>query len=172
MFPTSRAARRATLALAAFAALPACSMRRTDVCGEVPASGGPAVVVSRDQELCEITRTRVQRILADDMKLDELTTQHLHSKSFSWEDAKTTDGLVARIRSDAGDAYADAVARAIADVRQFSTRPLKPDCPVEDRCLALGAARGARFAVGDALDYFIRTRPPMFRPGDDGALDR
>ncbi len=160
----------ALITAAALAALPACSGRRTDICGEIPASGGPAVIVTRDQELCEIARVRVQRAIADEAKLDELTAQHLHSRSFSWEDAKTTEGLVARIRSDAGDRVADAVARAIADVRQFSQRPIGTTCADEERCLALGAARGARFAVGDVLDYFIRTRPPAFRPGSTGEV--
>jgi hypothetical protein len=159
---------RSLALLAPLTLLAACEIVREDVCGEVPPGGGPPVARTREQELCEIARLRVQSALANDPKLDEMAATHLYDRALGWDSSKTTDALVARIRKDAWPELADAVARAVREAREYSKKPFG-DCPDEERCLARGAARGARFAIDDALSFFRQTRPPALRPRTEGS---
>ena len=55
--------------------------------------------------------------------------------------------LVEQVRRDAGDAMAADVDRAARWVVESSDRPVGPECPDVQRCLAKGAAKGARLAL-------------------------
>ena len=107
--PTETEALRfpATLALPLLAAaLAACETPPTG-CGEVPPGGGPRVITTRDQELCEIVRLRLEFALSEIPDLEEAVVQRWHDASWGWTDARTCEGVVARIREDSGDPLAD-----------------------------------------------------------------
>ena len=107
---------------------------RDDMCGERPASGGPPVIVTRDQELCDVVRARVQRQLdVSSLKRDEL--DRLIDRTLHWETRDTLDEFVAAVRRDAGDAFADEVRRAVDAVAAQSRRTTRPDCADVQRCL-------------------------------------
>lgn len=131
-------------------------------CGEVPPGGGPRAIVTREHELCEIVRLRVEHELTRLADLDEVLVQRWHDASWGWADARTPEGVVTRVRQDCGDGMADAVARAVEDVRAHSTRAVGADCEDAERCLARGAGLGARFAIENALYYlrYEKPRPP------------
>jgi hypothetical protein len=134
------------------ALLPACQMTlggRVETCGEYPAAGGPAAIVTRDQELCEVVRLRVGRGLEAANALPREKLDSLFEKTASWERKDTLADFLAVVRRDAGDAFADDVKRAVDDVLARPQRPLPPDCG--EKCLVRGAARGARFALEYAL---------------------
>ena len=120
---------------------------RTDVCGEYPANGGPAVLATRDQELCEVVRLRVVRQLDLQANLTYDEIDRLLERTAAWEGRPSVDDLVATIRRDAGDAMAGEVRRAVDSVLATSQRPLPADCPDMQRCLVKGAARGVRIAL-------------------------
>lgn len=152
----------AVLLAAASAFSAGCESVRPDVCGAFPPGGGPPVVSTRDQEACELARLRVRDAVAAAGFGDARRIEVVHDLSRSWDDARTVDGLVARVRQDAGDAVADAVRRACDDVAAHSKRPDAPGCG--EACLVRGAAKGARIALDDALDFAIRTNGPFFDP--------
>jgi hypothetical protein len=134
------------------AALPlaACSLvigGATDTCGERPAGGGPPVIVTKDQELCDIVQIRVAQAVEDDPGIGYARLLEIRDKSMDWQGQKTLDGLVAAIRRDAGDKTADAVQRAVDSVMAQSKRPLRVEGDDVQPCLVKGAAKGARLAV-------------------------
>ena len=131
-------------------ALGACSILvggHPETCGEYPAAGGPAVIATLDQELCEVVRLRVLRGLDSLGELSRETIDRLIDRTLGWEQKATVDDLVATIRRDAGDAMADDVRRAVDSVTAHSQRPLAADCADAQRCLVKGAAHGARVAL-------------------------
>ncbi|MCG3135776.1 MAG: hypothetical protein HMLKMBBP_03532 [Planctomycetes bacterium] len=155
-------------AFVALAALAACESTRPDVCAPLPPGGGPPVLATQDQELCEVARLRVRDAVYAAGIRDDRRVGVIHDLSRSWGDADTVAGLVERIRGDAGDEIAEAVRRACDDVRSRSRRPLPAGCG--ERCLVRGAAKGARIALDDVRDLLIRTSGPMFDPA--GKVER
>lgn len=145
MLPTTRAA--LCLALTATWLLAAACRTPPEACGEYPEGGGPAVIRTKDQELCEITRQRVMRHLQKREDLDFETAERLFERSLNWRFESTIDGLLARIEKDAGPDFAAAVRRAIDSV-QASTKPYSADCETQrEACMAKGAAKGAYLAL-------------------------
>jgi hypothetical protein len=155
--------RRVPLALAALCvALGACTVSfggRPDACGVYPEGGGPAVIATRDQELCEVVRLRVLQRLDGSVQLPPQALDALGEASLAWERRSTVEDLIAAVRRDAGDRLADDVARAIESVTSRSKRPLPSGCPDEEKCLVRGAARGARLAVQAARPGAGRPQP-------------
>ena len=148
----------AALAVAA-AALGACASQNRTACGNFDPHGGPPRIDSKDAELCESVRIRI----ADELgrlvsNVNEVDLGRWRDMTWSWEDAKTVDGLVRRARSDAGDAVADAIARAVEDVRAHSTRAVRAECKDAEHCLVRGAALGARIAFDDAAGVLATIR--------------
>ena len=144
-----RTAARLALIPALALALGACEIlvgAKIDTCGEHPAGGGPAVIVTKDQELCDVVRLRVTREV-DANELTRETIDHLVDRSLSWERRDTLDEFVAAVRKDAGDAIADAVRRAVDAVLAQSQRTTRPDCGDIEPCLVKGAAKGVRIAL-------------------------
>jgi hypothetical protein len=141
--------------LVAAAASASCTQART-ACGEAVPGGGPPRIVSRDGELCESVRLRVADHLGQLPSIAPEQAQLLADLTWRWEDAKTLDGFLTRVREDAGDEFAAAVARAVRDVRDHGQRPVRADCTDEERCLVKGAALGARIALSDAASI-LRT---------------
>ncbi len=118
-----------------------------EACGEYPAGGGPAVIRTRDQELCEITRQRVMQHLQRLPGLDYERAETLFERSQRWQFADTIAELLETIEKDAGAEFAAAVARAVESVRN-STKPLSAACESErEKCMAQGAAKGAYLAL-------------------------
>lgn len=145
----------------------ACSMvfgGRPESCGTYPKGGGPAVIVTRDEEVCEIVRLRVLRQLDGLSILERDTIDGLLERVPGWEGKRDVDGLVAAIRKDAGDDLADEVRRAIDDVVTKSARPLPADCVDVQRCLVKGAARGVRIALLYATPSKPEAPPPAAKP--------
>jgi len=141
---------RLLCAAAAALALCACSILiggAKETCGERPAGGGPAVLVTKDQELCEVVRIRVAQALEDDPDISYEKLEELRDKSMSWRGQETVEGLVAAIRRDAGDMTADAVQRAVDSVVAQSKRPLRVEGADVEPCLVKGVVKGARLAL-------------------------
>jgi len=136
--------------VAATLPLAACSMvigGATESCGERPAGSGPPVIVTKDQELCDVVRIRVAQAIEDDPDIGYARFQEIRDKSMDWQGQKTLDALDAAIRRDAGDKTADAVQRAVDSVTAQSKRPLRVEGDEVQPCLVKGAAKGARLAV-------------------------
>ena len=120
---------------------------RPEICGEPHAGGGPAVLSTKDQELCEIVRLRVLMERETAPSFTRARLDHLVDRSLAWEMKGTLAALLEAVRADAGDGFAGAMQRAFDAVRTKSSRPLPADCPDAERCLVRGAARGARIAL-------------------------
>lgn len=124
---------------------------RPDVCGEYPEGGGPAVIATRDQELCEVVRLRVTNGLASLPALSQARVDELVERSRSWEHISTIDRLVETLREDAGEGFATDVQRAVEGVNAQSKRPVTDDCAAnQERCMVRGAVHGIRIALLNA----------------------
>ena len=124
---------------------------RPDVCGVYPQGGGPAVIETRDQELCEVVRIRVSNGLASLPELTQARIDQLVERTESWKDIRTTDRLVETLREEAGLGFAADVQRALESVARQSSRSFDADCAAdEQRCLVRGAVRGLRIALLNA----------------------
>jgi len=118
-----------------------------EACGEYPEGGGPAVIRTRDQELCEITRQRVMQHLQKREDLDHARAEALFEKSVTWKFSDSIQDLLVRIEQDAGAEFAAAVRRAVDSVAA-STKPFTADCETQrERCMTKGAAKGAYLAL-------------------------
>lgn len=132
---------------------------RPDACGEYPQDGGPAVISTRDQELCEVVRLRIGNGLASLPELPQARLDELLERTRSWESIRTMDRLVETLRDEAGLGFAVDVQRAVAAVAAQSSRPLTPECEAEqERCMVRGAVRGIRIALLNAQ--------PVEKPGE------
>jgi hypothetical protein len=142
----------------ALAALPllllgACTIAvggRPETCGTYPEGGGPAVIRMRDQELCEVVRLRVLRGLSGVAGLTQAGIDALLEKTDSWGRRSTVADLVEAIRRDAGDAFADDVARSYSAVTAQSKLPVAPECEADERCWVRGAVLGIEIALRQA----------------------
>jgi len=142
--------RRLVLVVAAAPLLAACSIiigAGTETCGERHEGRGPAVLVTKDQELCEIVRIRVAQALEDDPAITYAKVDELRETSADWQHKKTVESLVDTIRREAGDMTADAVQRAVDSVLAQSKRPLRVEGDDVEPCLVKGMAKGARLAL-------------------------
>jgi hypothetical protein len=140
---------------------------RPDVCGVYPEGGGPAVIVTRDQELCEVVRIRVTNGLASLPELSQVRIEELLERTRSWEDIRTIDRLVEALREDAGEGFAADVQRAVEAVARQSTRGIDADCAAdEQRCMVRGAVRGVRIALLNAEPVTPAGEPAPKRPVD------
>lgn len=152
--------------LAAACAGSAASARPT--CGVPGPAGGPPVIDTRDAELCEAARLRTAEALAALPGLAPERAELLRDRTWSWGDARSLERLLARVRDEAGPEIADAVERAVREVREHSRRPVRADCPDAERCLVKGAALGMRIAFEDAAQVLRRLRrlapPPRAEP--------
>lgn len=149
---------RAAAFAAAAAALAACAAQSRTTCGEPSGRGGPPVIATRDGELCESARLRVAEALGRREDLFAERAEQYRDMTWSWQDARTLDGFLRRVRSDAGDDLADAIALAIDQVREHGTKPDRADCADAERCLVRGAALGARIAFDDAAQVLRMIR--------------
>lgn len=152
------AVRMIGMALAALL-LSACETRPV-ACGEYPEGGGPAVIRTRDQEACELVRQRVLQELAatEDLTFERAAT--LLEKSDGWQHVDDVGDLLRRVERDAGPGFAAAVRRGIESVLGASGRPLSADCGEDqERCIARGAAKGARLALVQG-DVYVRGGRP------------
>jgi hypothetical protein len=158
-FPASARAVLAATAAIVVAALPlgACTQPRT-TCGEPSPAGGPPVITTKDGELCESARLRVAEALARLPTLVPEDAERYRDMTWSWEDARTLDAFMRRVRDDAGEEIAAAMSLAIEQVRAHSTKPTRADCKSEERCLVKGAALGARIAFDDAAGILLMMR--------------
>lgn len=153
-----RAAAAASLAFAFAVTLAACGTQSRTTCGEPSGRGGPPVVATQDAELCESARLRVAETLGRRADLFAERAEQYREFTWSWQDAKTLEGFLRRVRDDGGDDLADAIGVAIEQVRAHSTKPLRADCADAERCLVRGAALGARIAFDDAAQVLRRLR--------------
>lgn len=130
-----------------------------EACGEYPVGGGPAVIRTRDQELCEITRQRVMLHLQKRPDLDYATAENIFEKSERWRFEDTLPELLTRIEKDAGPAFADAVRHAVESVER-STKPYSAECESErERCMTKGAAKGAYLALTQRAELVRGLQP-------------
>lgn len=141
---------------------------RPETCGTYPKSGGPAVIATRDEEICDVVRLRVLRELEGLSVLERDTIDGLIQRLPAWESRPDVDSLVAAIRNDAGDGMADEVRRAVDDVTAKSARPLPADCADVQRCLVKGAVRGVRIALLYAQPKAPEPPPPSPSGKPDG----
>lgn len=150
-------------------ALAACGTPRRTTCGTLPEHGGPPTLATRDAELCEAVRLRVAEHLGALPDLAPEQAELLRDLTWRWEDARTVDALLHRIREDAGEAFAAAVARAVDEVRAHGTRPMPADCADAERCLVKGAALGARITLDTAAAVLRTFRRRTSQPGTSNA---
>jgi hypothetical protein len=130
-----------------------------ETCGEYPERGGPALVRTREQEVCEIARLRVLRALRDRPELTRGRAAELYEHSLQWETVRSVEALLQRVRRDAGEDFAAAVERAVTQVLAESRRPSGPGCEAGSACVARAAAKGARLAMSVARE-FVRDAAP------------
>ena len=136
--------------VAAWLCLGACSVilgGRPETCGDYPQGGGPAVISTKDQQVCDVVRLRIGRALDLDDQLTRDEIDRLVQQTLVWEKKATVDRLVDAVRKDAGDTVATELRRAIDSVLAQSSLPLPAACTDAERCLVKGAARGARIAL-------------------------
>ena len=151
--------RLSALLLVAAALVTAACETPIEACGEYPPGGGPAVIRTRDQELCEITRQRVMRHLQQRQDLDWAKAEELFERSQRWQFEDTLQGLLARIEKDAGPGFAAAVRRAVESV-ETSTKPYSADCETQrEKCMTKGAAKGAYLALTQRADLVRGLQP-------------
>ena len=153
--------------VAALLCLGGCQMMfggHMETCGEYPAGGGPAMISTKDQQVCDVVRLRVGRAIDLHGLVSRADVERLLERTLAWEHKATIDDLVDAIRKDAGDAVADEVRRAVDSVLAHSTLPMPADCPDAQRCLVKGAARGMRIALSYAHPNDIAPPPP---PAED-----
>jgi hypothetical protein len=144
--------------LAVACATSACQLP-PEACGEYPPEGGPALIKTRDQELCEITRQRVMQHLQRRQDLDLDKAETLFEASQRWQFADTIEDLLARIEKDGGPEMAEAVRRAVASV-ESSTKPFTTECEKQrEKCMARGAAKGAYLALTQRGDLVRGLQP-------------
>jgi hypothetical protein len=148
---------------AAWLALGACTYMfggHMETCGEYPAGGGPAVIATKDQQICDVVRLRVGREIDLHGLVSRADVDRLLERTGTWERQATLDDLVDAVRHDAGDAVAAELRRATDSVLAHSTLPMPADCPDVQRCLVKGAARGLRIALGYSHPHDERPPPP------------
>jgi len=148
---------------AAWLALGACTYMfggHMETCGEYPPGGGPAVIVTKDQQVCDVVRLRVGREIDVHGMLSRAEIDRLLERQIYWEHEDTIDQFVDAIRKDAGDVVAAEVRRAVNSVLANSTLPMPADCPDAEKCLVRGAARGLRIALSYAHPRDIPPPPP------------
>jgi hypothetical protein len=121
-----------------------------ETCGEYPPGGGPAVIATKDQQVCDVVRLRVGREIDLHGMLLRADIDRLLERQVTWERKDTIDQFVDAIRKEAGDAVAAEVRRAVNSVLAGSTLPMPADCPDAEKCIARGAARGLRIALSYA----------------------
>jgi len=131
---------------AAMALLAGCTIA-PDSCGEFPPEGGPAVIRTREQEMCEVGRIRMNRYLLTHAPIEDVSAEDLYLAALEWQKASSSADLIAQAREMLGDTYADGLSRALEHVRTKSERPYSTDCEVHDACLAAAAGHGARLAL-------------------------
>jgi hypothetical protein len=138
-----------------------------ETCGEYPPGGGPAVITTKDQQLCDVVRLRIGREMDLHGIVSRSDIERLLERTRFWESRSTLDVLVEAVRNDAGDAVAAELRRAIDSVLAQSTLPMPANCPDVERCLVKGAARGLRIA----LNYTSPsdTTPPPPSPANGAA---
>lgn len=130
---------------------------RVETCGEYPPGGGPAVISTRDQEICDVVRLRVGREMAKRDVISRAEIDRLLERTAEWAHKKTVDTLIAAIRREGGDAIADEVRRAIDAVFAHSSMPMPKDCPDTEACIVKGAVQGLVIA----LKYTQPKDPPQ-----------
>jgi len=147
-----------TLAMAALL-LTSCESRPLS-CGEYPAEGGPAIIRTRDQQVCEAVRMRVIQHLSALENLDLMMAEKIYEKVIGWRRADTLGELYALAERDAGPEMAAAIRRAVESVRGSTAKPISAECEAKlDACLTAGAVKGAELAMGQR-SYFVRGRMP------------
>mgnify|MGYP001292905695 CR=1 FL=1 len=133
-------------------------------CGEYPEGGGPARIRTRDQLACELVRQRVLQYMARATDLGFERAERIWEQSARWGSADDVAELVRVIRRDAGDAFADGVARAVEAARNDVSRELGVDCATQfESCLVAAAVKGAQLALAQR-GYYVRGA----RPEGDG----
>ena len=141
---------------------------RPDACGEYGEGGGPAVISTRDQELCEVVRLRIGRGLASLPELSQGRIDELGERSKAWEQIRTIERLVETLREEAGAGFAEDVRRAVDAVEAQSKRELTAECAAEsERCMVRGAVRGLRIALLNAEPIAPPGETPEGRRTDD-----
>jgi len=141
------------------AALPGCETRPLS-CGEYPAAGGPAVIRTRDQQVCETVRMRVIQHLAALPDLDLQKAEQLYQRVLSWRRFHTLEDLYAGAEKDGGPELAAALRRGVESVRAESAMPLTAECERKlEECLTAGAVKGAELAMGQR-SFLVQGRTP------------
>jgi hypothetical protein len=156
--------------VAALLCLGGCQMMfggHMETCGEYPPGGGPAVIATKDQQVCDVVRLRVGREIDLHGLVSRADVDRLLERTIYWENRATLDDLVDMVRKDAGDAVAAELRRAVDSVLAHSTLPMPADCPDVQRCLVKGAARGLRIALSYAHPRDMQPPPPS--PAPDAA---
>jgi len=139
--------------------LAACESRPLS-CGEYPADGGPAAIVTRDQQVCEAVRLRVMQHLSGMKSLDLQSAEKLYESILTWRRASTLEDLYARAEKTGGPEMAAAVRRAVESVREETAKPVSEKCAKKlEACLTKGAAKGAELAMGQR-SYLVQGRTP------------
>ncbi len=129
-------------------------------CGEYPAEGGPAIIRTRDQQICESVRLRVIQHLMAMQDLDLRKAEKLYEKVTGWRRADTLDELYTMAEKDGGPEIAAAIRRAVESVRATTTKPVAADCAEElEACLTAGAVKGAELAMGQRA-FLVQGRAP------------
>lgn len=160
---------RTTAAIAGLLALAGCTQRRT-ACGDPAPQGGPPVISSREGELCESVRLRVADALAGLKDLEPEYAEQWRDLTWRWEDVRTVEGLLRRVQDETKPEVADAMRRAVEEVRAHSSKPFRPDCADQERCLVRGAALGARISFDNAASILRTLRRAAARANPAGNL--
>lgn len=146
MRPTLPTALRTfTLLCLALGLLAACTTV-PEMCGERPAKGGPPVLRTRQQELCESVRIRVLQYLEHHPVMSDDDYDTLRRRSKAWLGADSTDDLAQRLRDDEGPELAALVADVIRRSSERSRLPLEGEGDA-DMLVARAAGHGAALAV-------------------------
>ncbi len=158
---------RRSAALSCVLALALAGCTSSEFCGVRPPEGGPPVIATREQELCELARIRTNKYLAGLEVFTEDESDLLYSAARGWEKVDSVDELLEAIRDRDHGALADEIADVTEWVRGKSSHSYAATCKIQDRCLARGAAHGVRLALQHSDTYVTQEGIPLQGPHDD-----
>ncbi len=140
------------------------------VCGTAPEGGGPPVLTTREDEICESVRWRVLEQMRVREEFSYAHAERLFTAAETWSTSTTLEDLRRRVAAvDDEQAMATTIVDAARHAWETSKAPVSTGCETDEACVAEAAAHGARVALRRRSAY-LKITPEMIEQDRD--LDR